>query len=82
MGMGEMGRWTGKIPFDHGLIQDGRSPQALFTESSVLTDIQSSLHRDRDLSDPRPRLVGFGGGKDSTLAAALRLLTPRRSTIY
>jgi DNA sulfur modification protein DndC len=36
----------------------------------VFSEIQSSL-RDLYLADPRPWLVGFSGGKDSTMVAAL-----------
>lgn len=40
------------------------------TRAHVLQEIRDSL-RDLYLNDPRPWLVGFSGGKDSTLVAAL-----------
>lgn len=39
-------------------------------EASKFSSIRDSL-RDLYLSDPRPWLIGFSGGKDSTLVAAL-----------
>jgi len=41
-----------------------------YTQSSVFRDIKDGLRR-RYLEDPRPWLVGFSGGKDSTMLASL-----------
>jgi 3'-phosphoadenosine 5'-phosphosulfate sulfotransferase (PAPS reductase)/FAD synthetase len=45
-------------------------PTELFQTINAYEGIKHSL-RERYLSDPRPWLVGFSGGKDSTLVAAL-----------
>jgi len=43
---------------------------AALKQRPVFTEIKDSL-RDLYLSDPRPWLVGFSGGKDSTMVAGL-----------
>src|SRR5260221_7181532 len=40
------------------------------TANSIYLDIKTSLHQ-LYLDDPRPWLVGFSGGKDSTMVASL-----------
>ena len=45
-------------------------PSELFNPLSAYSEIKNGLSQ-LYLSDPRPWLVGFSGGKDSTLVAAL-----------
>ena len=53
------------------------TPQPLTPEVSNFTAIRDRL-RALYLGDPRPWLVGFSGGKDSTMLASLGLLANSR----